>query len=48
MINENEVTGDYEVSKETTYIGRFLIVWMGQLISSIGSVLTAFSPGVYA
>lgn len=27
---------------------RFLIVWAGQLISSIGSGLTAFSLGVYA
>lgn len=27
---------------------RFLIVWVGQLISSIGSGLTAFSLGIYA
>lgn len=27
--------------------GRFLIVWVGQLVSSIGSGLTAFSLGVY-
>ncbi|MCL6592236.1 MAG: MFS transporter, partial [Firmicutes bacterium] len=28
--------------------GRFLIVWMGQFISSIGSGLTGFALGVYA
>jgi MFS transporter, DHA3 family, macrolide efflux protein len=28
--------------------GRFLIIWSGQLISSIGSGLTAFTLGVYA
>ncbi len=28
--------------------GKFLIVWIGQLVSSIGSGLTAFSLGVYA
>lgn len=27
---------------------RFLVIWIGQLISSIGSGLTAFSLGVYA
>ena len=28
--------------------GKFIIVWIGQLVSSIGSGLTAFSLGVYA
>ncbi|MFA5403492.1 MAG: MFS transporter [Ignavibacteria bacterium] len=28
--------------------GRFLIVWIGQIISNIGSGLTAFSLGIYA
>lgn len=28
--------------------GRFLVIWAGQLISSIGSGLTAFSLGVYS
>lgn len=28
--------------------GRFLIVWVGQIISNIGSGLTAFSLGIYA
>lgn len=33
--------------KEKHSLGRFLIIWGGQLISSIGSGLTAFSLGVY-
>jgi MFS family permease len=36
-----------ESEKEQSF-GRFLIIWSGQLISNIGSGLTAFSLGVYA
>lgn len=35
-------------NKQKQPLGRFLIIWCGQLISSIGSGLTAFSLGVYA
>jgi MFS family permease len=35
-------------NKQKQPLGRFLIIWSGQLISSIGSGLTAFSLGVYA
>jgi MFS family permease len=35
-------------NKQKRPLGRFLIIWCGQLISSIGSGLTAFSLGVYA
>ncbi|MBX4265561.1 MFS transporter [Clostridium estertheticum] len=35
-------------NSQNKLFGRFLIVWVGQLISSIGSGLTAFSLGTYA
>ena len=35
-------------NSQNKLFGRFLIVWVGQLISSIGSGLTAFSLGIYA
>lgn len=35
-------------NKQKQPLGRFLIIWSGQLISIIGSGLTAFSLGVYA
>ncbi len=35
-----------EVKKEAGF-KKFIIIWMGQLISSIGSGLTAFGLGVY-
>ena len=35
-------------NKNKQSLGRFLVIWSGQLISCIGSGLTAFSLGVYA
>ena len=34
--------------KENKSFRRFLIIWIGQFISNIGSGLTAFSLGIYA
>ena len=32
---------------QNSFYQRFLIVWLGQFISSIGSGLTAFALGIY-